>query len=134
MHTITKLMLVFVSVMLNVGNIQADDKKAFQEKLDTSIVEGIRLLEAKDYTNFLKTFVDPEQFKKFSESGNIEEFANKFGERKGPQLLEVLKSIKGKEPKLENDGKKATYEIKIEGVSKNTITFVKIEKYWYISN
>ena len=121
-------------LLLCTGWLAADEKRAFQENLDTAIAEGIKMLESQEYSKFLKTFVDPEQFKKFSELGDIEEFAKKFGEKKGKQLLEVLKSIKGKTPKMEEDGKKATFDIKIEGVSKDSIIFAKVEKYWYIKN
>lgn len=112
--------------------LQADDKQAWREKLDTAIPEGIRLLEAKEYASFLKAFVEPSEFEKLTQTIGLEEFAVKFGEKKAGQLLEVLKHIKGKAPKI--DGNDAVYDVKVEGFSKDKIKFKKVEKYWYIIN
>jgi len=126
--------LLICVVLLGQGIARGQDKDAVREKLDTAIVEGIRLLEAKEYATFLKNFADPEQLKKVTESGKIDEFAQKFGEGKAKQLILVLKAIKGAAPKMSEDGKTATFDISVEGVNKKTIGFTKVGKYWYISN
>lgn len=133
--SLTKIAFAMLCLItMSIEQSRGEDKDAVREKLDTAIGEGIRLLEAKEYVAFLKNFVEPEAFKKFSEAGNIEDFAQKFGESKAKQLTEVLKSIKTATPKISEDGKKATFDISVEGVSKKNIAFTKIGKYWYINN
>lgn len=122
------LTLVLASVM-----VHAQDN-TWQEKLETAIPEGIKLLEAKEYVKFLKAFVEPPHLQKLSEQGSVEDFAENFGKTKGPQLLKVLQNIKGRTPTLEEEGTKATYEVSVEGVSKKTITFRKHGKTWHIAN
>ena len=119
---------------IGLHQVSAEDKDVVRENLNTAIPYGIKLLEAKEYLAFLKAFVEPEQLKKFSDRGDIEEFANKFGEGKSRQLLLVLKQIKDNKPTLSEDGKKAAYDIQVEGVTKKGITFTKVGKYWYINN
>jgi hypothetical protein len=135
MTTTRLLTLLLCGCLLSVQTTRADeDKNAWREKVDTAIAGGIKLLEAKDYAGFLKAFVEPEMMEKFSKDGSIDEFAKMFGEKKGPQLLEVLKKIKYMKPTMEQDGKVASFDVEIEGTSKKGIKFRKIEKYWYIIN
>jgi hypothetical protein len=122
------LTLVLVSVM-----VHAQDN-IWQEKLETAIPEGIKLLEAKEYVKFLKAFVEPAHLQKLSEQGSVEDFAENFGKTKGPQLLKVMQNIKGRTPTLEEEGTKATFEVSVEGVTKKTITFRKHGKTWHITN
>jgi len=110
-------------------------KPEARETLDTAIAEGIRLLEAKSYDAFLKAFVPPDDLKKLADKHPLGEFTEKFGEKKGPHLLLILKSLKDAKPKLEDDGKKATFDVpKDLATTKPAITFVQIGKYWYIQN
>lgn len=60
--------------------------------------------------------------------------AESFGEKKAPQLKNILKSIKGTEPTIDDEGKTATYELKEAVGSKKTISFRKIDKLWYLKN
>jgi len=114
----------------------AEDAKAeAREKLDTAIAEGIRLLEAKSHEAFLRAFVAPADFKKITDKQPLADFATKFAEKKAAQLLDTLKAIKDAKPKLEENDTRATFDLPKElGGSKETITFVKIDKYWYIQN
>lgn len=105
-----------------------------QEELATAIPEAIRLLEEEEYVTFLKNFVPPSDLKKITDKRSIEEVAEGFGEKKAPQLLEVLNSIKDAEPTLDDDEKKATYALKKPLGSKKSISFIKIEKRWYLQN
>jgi fibrillarin-like rRNA methylase len=126
-------LLTTLTLALCTFTIQADDK-AWQEKLETAIPEGIKLLEAKEYVKFLKAFVEPNHLSKLEENGSVEQFAENFGKDKGPQLLKVLQNIKGRSPTLEDDGKKATYEVSVDGVDKKSITFRKHGTTWHIAN
>ncbi|HMO36504.1 MAG TPA: hypothetical protein PKA06_10720, partial [Gemmatales bacterium] len=88
-----KMVTVLVSlIFLNVAAL-ADESNTWQEKLETAITEGIKLLEGKEYVKFLKAFVEPPELEELSKGGSIEEFAEKFAVSKGPQLLSVLKNI-----------------------------------------
>ncbi len=134
MTTIRLLAVLMCGCLLSVSTLRADDKDAWREKVDTAITGGIKLLEAKDYAGFLQAFVEPDMMKKFSEGGSIDEFAKMFGEKKGPQLLGVMKKIKDLKPTMEEDGKIAKFDVEFEGSSKKGIKFKKIDKYWYIIN
>jgi hypothetical protein len=112
----------------------ADAKVDRREKLETAIPEGVRLLEAKEYATFIKHFAEPDQLKKATRDTSLEAFAKEFGQEKAAILLKVLKSIKDTKPAFSADGKKATYNLKDDVAGKKTITFVKVDKYWYIQN
>jgi hypothetical protein len=123
--------------LLVVSGRAADENKADpQEKLETAIPYGIRLLEEKEYAKFLQKFVEPEQFKKITANTPLDEFAKGFAERKAPVLLKVLKAVKDLKPTLDDEGKVATYEIKDKDQTegRTSITFQKTEKLWYIKN
>lgn len=122
------LTLVLASVM-----VHAQDN-TWQEKLETAIPEGIKLLEAKNYIAFIKAFIEPSYLNVNSEKEALDDLAKKFAEKKGPQLLLVLKNIQGRTPTLEEDNTKATYEVNVEGAAKKTITFRKHGKTWHIAN
>lgn len=129
-----KTTLVWTLLLALTGAMHADDKTAWREKLETAIPEGIRMLEAKEYVPFLKAFIAPDQLKMILEQSTIEQFAEKFSERKAAGLLKVMKAIKDLKPVMDKNDTQATYEISIEGVSKKNITFNKIDKFWYIAN
>jgi len=106
-----------------------------REKLDTAIPEAIRLLEAKEYETFLEKFVPPDLFKKITKETTLKEFATRFGKDKAADLLRVLKSIKDQKPTLDSKGTKATFKLKNEDKKgKDSISFVKVGKFWYIQN
>ena len=103
--------------------------------LDKLVPETVRLLEAKDYATVLETLVPPADFKKITADAPLAEFAKEFGKEKAAQLLEVLKSLKDKKPKLSEDGNTATFALPENPVfPKNAIVFTKIEGRWYINN
>ena len=114
--------------------ISQDVKPESREALETAIPEGIRLLEAKEYEAFVEIFVPPADLKKITEGTSLEKFAKRFGERKAPRLLEIFKEIKGTKPSLDDNGTKATFALKEEKDGKKAITFVKVDKYWYLKN
>jgi hypothetical protein len=116
------------------GELSSESAKP-SENLDTAIPHGITLLEGSKHKEFLETFVPPEQFKKMTETKGVEEFVAAFGKEKAARLLAVLKAIKGAKPTMEDDGKKATFDIPGDaGGVKKTITFLRIENRWYIGN
>jgi hypothetical protein len=134
MLSIRLLLISSLVISLVTPAVAQDVKPESREALETAIPEGIRLLEAKEYKVFVEIFVPPADLKKIIEGSSLEEFAKKFGERKAPRLLEILKEIKGTKPSLDDNGTEATFSLKEEKDGKKSITFVKIDKYWYIKN
>ena len=107
--------------------------------LDKLVPETVRLLEAKDYAAVLETLVPPEAFKKITALTPLAEFAAEFaaefGKEKAAQLLEVMKALKDKKPKLSLDGNTATFDLPENPVfPKKEIKFTKIEGRWFINN
>jgi hypothetical protein len=134
MNTVRASTAVFLWLPAVISLATADSKADPREKLETAVPEGVRLLEAKDYSTFLKNFITPDDLKKITEKAALDEFSKQFGENKAPRLLQVLKSIRDAKPTLDPSGKKATYELKEPIDGKKTITWVKVDKHWYIQN
>jgi hypothetical protein len=110
---------------------QAADPR--REKLDTAISEAVRLLESNEYVAFLERYMAPQELERLKERP-LQEFAQRFGEDKAPRLLRVLKMITGTTPTLDPDGTKAVYQLSDPIEGKSSITFFKVDKYWYIAN
>lgn len=110
----------------------AEDRLNAREELATAVPEAIRLLEKKKYEDFVTSFMPPDALKKITQEQSTEEFARRFGERFAVKLLQVLQSIEGKTPKLDQDGMIATFTHDVKDAPSDTITFVKVGKYWYI--
>jgi hypothetical protein len=113
----------------------ADEARAKEpEELPAAIAAAIRRLEAKEYETFLRDFVNPDDLKKVTEKTDLAKLATQFKGEKADRLLRILKSIKDATPKFEKDGELAVFPVKVEGAPKNSITFVKVDKFWYIKN
>ncbi|RCS44597.1 hypothetical protein DTL42_16865 [Bremerella cremea] len=123
------LLLAFAAVAW--GEDAAADPR---ETLATAIPEGIRLLEAEQYEEFLTKFVSPADLKMITARKSMDEFVNSFNERKAARVLKALKAIEGTKPKLDAAGTKANFVFKQEIDGKKSLTFVKVDKYWYLSN
>jgi hypothetical protein len=104
-----------------------------QESLETAIPHGIKLLEGKKYAEFLKAYAPPEFVKRLGDDG-VKRFAEEFGMEKAKALLNALKEIKGTKPTLSDDGKKATFKLKTMIAGRDSMTWYKNDKNWYISN
>ncbi|QDT53476.1 hypothetical protein Pan44_14930 [Caulifigura coniformis] len=127
--------VAFASVVVVAACAVAEDKKADpRESVETAVPEAIRLLEAKEYKEFLKAFVPPETFEKITQRKTIDEFSEDFGKSKSGDLLKVLRAIKDQSPTYNDSRTKATYQFELEGISKKSISFGKIGNVWYIEN
>lgn len=102
--------------------------------LETAVSNGIKLLEAKDYKTFLKTYVPPEVYPKLIAEKGEDAFVARFADGKAEKLLAVLKAIKDVKPAMKDDGKTAVYDLAEEIAGKKTIQFVQIGDAWYIRN
>jgi hypothetical protein len=111
-----------------------DPKPDPREKLETAIPESIKMLTAKEFKPFIEKFVAPDDLKEITKRTTVEEFAKRFGEEKAETLLKVLEDIKDTKPTFDKTETKATYTLTQTIGSKKSITFKKVEKYWYIQN
>ncbi len=127
------VMTVVTSIVCVTASAESIKPEA-HEKLETAIPAGIKLLEAKEYKLFLKRFVIPKDFKKHTKGKSLDEIAQRFGQRKASGLLAVLKKINRTKPLLKNTATEAKFGIEKSAIGKETITFVKVGKYWYIQN
>ena len=114
--------------------LQAEDTADAREELATAVPEAIRLLKSKQYEEFVESFIAPDDLKNITAKRSVEEFARQFAETHAASLLEVLQGIEGQRPKLDPDGKTATFIHGIKDAPRETITFARIGKYWYIQN
>jgi hypothetical protein len=107
-----------------------------REKLSTLIPEAIRILEAKEYSIFLKNFVSPTEFRELILKTGLDQsaFARQFGDKRAPQLLLILKSLSDAKLTLDPIGMIVTYELPESVGRRNTLSFQKIVKYWYMLN
>jgi len=130
-----KFAVAFVTVVAVAACVAAEDKKADpRENVETAVPEAIRLLEAKEYKDFLKAFVPRANFEKITQRKTIDEFAEDFGKSKSGDLLKVLQAIKDRTPTYNDTRTKATYQFELEGIAKKSISFGKTGNYWYIEN
>lgn len=131
-------MLTFVSGVLLALTLvtpqpQAAAKADPRENLDSAIGEAIRLLEAKDYAAFLKTFIEPTMLA--SRRDSFEAFAASFAGERADRLLATLKHLRTLKPAMNTDATIATYQPDPNaGVGTRPVRWEKTGKYWYIAN
>ena len=97
----------------------------------TAVKEAIRMLEAKKYTDFLKTFTSPSELEELLLKGSIEELAAEFGERRAPDILAALRAASTMTPTLNAEGNRATYRFEKPFGREARISMAKIGEYWY---
>jgi len=112
-----------------------------QADLHACIIQTIKLLEANDMLNFVKTVVSPDGLKAAIASGSEEDLAALFGQRY-PQMMSqlqlALESIKDQTPVLNADGTQAAFKLDPSlkyyalGVSGQNIVFFKSNGFWYL--
>jgi hypothetical protein len=130
---------IAAAVVMGFGvNALAEDRVDVREQLVTAVPEAIRLLEAKEYEEFLTSFGnEPGLLKETAENRGVttNELAQGWGESDKPaRLLQALRAIEGKTPKLDSDGRTATFAYDVKDDPQGKITFKKFGKYWYIRN
>jgi hypothetical protein len=130
-----RMAMTIVACSLAAAGLKAADEKPNpQASLETAIPEAIRLLKAKEYAEFLRNFLSPDDVKKLSAGGSLDAMAGKFGEQKAPRLLKVLGSLKGADLSVDEDEQIATFKLSEPVEGKNSIRFKKIEGRWYLLN
>ena len=134
MQSIPLLLVSLIGLTLFSPVVAEDVKLETRESLETAVPEAIRLLKQRNYETFVKTFLPPALLDEVAERTSLEEFAKTFGEQKSMRLLLVLKEIKDAKPELDDTATTASFALKTKIRGRKSITFVKIEKYWYIKN
>ena len=118
---------IFCSILTTAS---ADETAALKE----TIQEGITLLEAKKYEDFLQRFPVPEQLATMLKQRSLEEMARTFSKRHAQRLLEMLRQIETEKPVLSEDGHVATFAIDQENFSRHKLVFAKIADRWHLRN
>lgn len=134
MQPIRLSLVSFLLLSFATAALGKDDLPDPREKLETAVPAAIRLLEAEQYEEFLTKFVSPADLKIITARVPMDEFVKGFGERKAAQLLKVLKAIEDIKPELDAAGTTAKFVFKEEIDGKKSMTFLKVDKYWYIRN
>lgn len=119
--------LLFAAVSI----LRAEEKPDPREKLDTTIAETIRLIEAKDTVALIKFVLPPKELQRKLDKNTIDAVAKEI-EPNLPGALKMLKQIQGTKPRMNKDETQAVYEFPeaVEGLKE--VKFFKEEKFWYI--
>ena len=98
---------------------------------DSAIKEGIRLLEAKKYAEFLETFVRPSELAELLDKRSLAETADEFGKRRAADLLAVLRAASALKPALNEGGTRAEYVFEKPIGRERRLQLQKIGEFWY---
>lgn len=100
--------------------------------LNAAIPEMIRLLEAKSYAPFIRSYMPPEQQRDLASAGKLEDVVKKLNPEIFAIMLRQLKGTRGITPTQNADGSqmKFTFAKPIDGSSQ--VTFIKLGEFWYI--
>jgi hypothetical protein len=100
----------------------------------TAIEEAIRLLEGREYVEFVKAFIRPSELAEMmTKYGTIEEVAKEFAKNDRPaKMLDVLKAASAMTPTLTAEGTRADYRFEKPVGGANRLSMAKIDGYWFI--
>ena len=103
--------------------------------LKSSIGQAITMLQAKNYVQFLQRFVRPADMEALlKDCTTLEQCAEAFAEEKAGLLLQVLRKIKNRKPKMDRAENTATFTIPSPGTGKSKIIWEQVQGVWYIRN
>jgi hypothetical protein len=97
----------------------------------TTVKEAIRVLEAKKYAEFLKSFPRPGDMDELLASRSMDDLAAEFGERRAPDLLAALRAAAAMTPVLTHEGTRAEYKFEKPFGRERRISLTKIGEHWY---
>ena len=105
--------------------------------IKTAVPEAIRLLETKDYANFVKQFMPPSQLSQMpipvdqlvammtADPGAAAQFQT---------MIDTLKRIQGLAPTMSADGNKATFTLDPPIANEKQVSLVKENGLWYLGD
>ncbi len=106
----------------------------------SAVSEAARLLQIRDYADFVREFVPPDSLQNDLDRGMtvnqlVQEFEKGFnGDGKNPSqahLLEVLQILQGRTPTLDAKGEQATFTLDPPVAGWGGVNLVKINGLWY---
>ena len=98
---------------------------------ESAVKEGIRLLEASKYAEFLKTFARPSELEELTAKRSIDDVAAEFGEKRAADLLAALRAADKMKPTLSAEGTRAEYTFEKPFGRERRISMAKIGDVWY---
>ena len=130
-HDRRALILIATAMFCSIlTTASAEETAALKE----TIQQGVTLLEAKKYEDFLRRFPVPEQLATMLKHRSLEEMARTFSKRHAQRLLEMLRQIETEKPALSEDGNLATFAVDQENFSRHKLVFAKIADRWHLRN
>lgn len=104
-----------------------------QENLDTMIAHGIRLLERRQYREFVESYFDPDLLRRL-EPRDVGNVVKGFAE-KADNMLAALKLIRGSKPAFEDLGRKAIFAIPAnpQGLTQ-PLVFKRLASRWHLES
>lgn len=109
-----------------------------KDELSDVIEEATRMLEAREYEEFLRRFISPEDKTKILQNTTLEKMAVEFGDEKANRLLRTLKKAKGRQPEYVSETSEATFrfdsDVGADTQGLRPLTFKKVNGAWYIKN
>ncbi|HJZ93970.1 MAG TPA: hypothetical protein VKE40_24055 [Gemmataceae bacterium] len=115
------------------GAVLADDKKDPRRTPEGALAEARRLLEAKEYEQFLRAFLPPDEAAvELATPEKAKTFLKKWVAEMAEEVLLDLQAVKEVRPVVEADGTRARFEGKGKGGEKVTVRFKKAGDFWYL--
>lgn len=101
--------------------------------LNKDILDGIKLLENKEYEKFLKRYPLPEEFEKILQEVTFEQLTAAFAGENAEQLLKALKICSTIAPAFNEDKTEARFKVNLEGAGEYLV-FKRVNNIWYVRN
>ncbi len=123
-----------VGVALCVSGAAAVDAQTTNPRTqpESAIKEGIRLLEAKKFAEFAKTFVRPSELEELLAKQPLEELVVEFEKRRAADLLAVLRAASAMKPTLNEERTRAVYTFEKPVGGERRLQLEKIGEFWYL--
>ena len=103
---------------------------------ETAVTDMIRLLEQKDYKQFIEHYFDPETLQRILGMYSMDEFVENFASKDSKNVDKILSALKMAEkisPELNDDKTEARYP-KDQINAGRDILLGKVGEYWYLKN
>ncbi len=115
-----------------VTTVPNDHEPPGRGALSRTIEDAVTLLRTKDYRKLIEGLVHPDDVARFrSEEGGVDALLEEFSNSEKPEKLrEMLESIRGATPQLDDSGNEASFETP----HGKAIRFTRFEGRWYIRN
>lgn len=135
MKLLNAALLLAAGLAVSLGQALADEaaKPDPREKVETSIAEAIRLLEAKEFETLINNFLPPDELSSLTSQVSMAQIIAIY-EQRAPQHLKALKEAQKAMPTYDGDGLVATFKLAKPINGQDAVVFKKIDKFWYPAN